>query len=363
MMEYVHAFHFLRPWWLMCILVLPVLPRLLRRTDGSASLERLVDAPLLPHLIKGSGTTRLGPVIGIMLAWVLACMALAGPTWERLPQPVYTAQRAQVIAVSLSRRMLATDMLPNRMTRVRYKIHALLKANKDGQNALVAYAGAAFTVAPLTSDAGALTDLLDALSPDTMPVQGDNASAGIRRATRLLEEAGIKQGSIVLIDDHADQDAVRAARAAKAAGMRVSVLGVGTQKGAPVARPGGGFEKGPDGKVVMAARDDASLRAVASAGGGLYVHMQPDSKDVDALTSQLRTGAASRDSRQKVQVWRDQGPWLLLLVLPLAALAFRRGVLFLLPFIVLAPLFSAPAHAGGWSDAWRTRDQQAARAH
>ncbi len=361
-MNALHALHFLRPGWLWLLLLLPVMPWMLRRTSAQGNLARLVDARLMPLLVEGKGRGRqLGLAIAVMLAWVLACLALAGPTWARMPQPEYASRSAQVIAVSMSRRMLAQDLTPDRLTRVRYKIHALLQANRAGQNGLVAYAGAAFTVAPLTTDADALTELVDALAPDTMPVQGDDAAAGIRRAERLIHGAGLHQGSIVVIDDHADQRALAAAREARAAGMRVSVLGVGTDKGAPVPSAQGGFEQADNGRTLMARRDDASLRALADAGGGSFVAITPGHGDIQALARQLRQGAGVRDTQHAATAWRDGGAWLLLPLLVLVALGFRKGVLLFLPWVVL-PLIAPMAHASGWTDAWRTRDQQAAQA-
>lgn len=361
-MSALQSFHFLRPAWLLLLLLLPVMPWLLRRGSEAASLRRLVDARLLPYLVEG-GVRRQGMflVAGAMLGWTLACLALAGPTWQRMPQPVYASRSAQVIAVSMSRRMLAQDLPPDRLTRVRYKVQALLKANKAGQNGLIAYAGASFTVAPLTTDVRALTELIRDLSPDTMPVPGDNAASAIRRATRLLRGAGMHQGSIVLIDDHADTRALDAARAAHAAGMRVSVLGVGTAKGAPVADAQGGFQQDDHGHALMAKLDASSLRALATAGGGRYIAITPDNADIHALASQLRVQAGMRDARHEVRAWKDQGVWLLLPLLLLVAVGFRRGVLLMLPWVLL-PLAVPPAHASGWQDAWRTRDQQAARA-
>ncbi|GAB3025140.1 VWA domain-containing protein [Oleiagrimonas citrea] len=362
-MNALHALHFLRPWWLLTLAVLPVLPWLVQRSGQSAALRRLVDAALLPHLVEGGAHRRWVLLAAVLAAWTLAALALAGPTWERMPQPVFMNQRAQVVAVSLSQRMLATDVSPDRMTRVRYKVHALLQANKGGQNALIAYAGESFTVAPLTADASALGELLNALAPDVMPVQGDDMSSAIHRATRLLKGAGVHDGSIVVVDDHADVQAISAARAAHAAGMRVSVLGVGTVKGAPVPQARGGFERTGNGQTLMAKRDDASLRAVAQAGGGRYVPMQADNADIQALASQLRTQSGPRDTRQHAQTWRDRGPWLLLPVLLLAAFGFRRGVLLMLPLLLLSG-WSLPvrAQATTWQNAWHTRDQQAAKA-
>ena len=357
-----HALHFLRPGWLWLLVLLPVLPWMLRRTSVQGSLSRLVDPHLLPLLVEGKGTGRqLGVALAVMLAWTLACLALAGPSWAKMPQPEYASRSAQVIAVSMSRRMLAQDLTPDRLTRVRYKIHALLQANRAGQNGLVAYAGAAFTVAPLTTDADALTELVDALSPDTMPVQGDDAAAGIRRAVRLIRGAGLHRGSIVVIDDHADQRALAAARAARAAGMRVSVLGVGTDKGAPVPSAQGGFVQADNGRTLMARRDDASLRALANAGGGTFVAITPGHGDIQALARQLRQGEGVRATHHAATAWRDGGAWLLLPLLLLVALGFRKGVLLVLPWVVL-PLIAPMAHASGWTDAWRTRDQQAAQA-
>ncbi len=357
-----HAFHLLRPWWLLALLLLPVLPWILRRVGESASLRRLVDVSLLPYLVEGSERAEVGRVVGVMAGWTLACLAMAGPTWQRAPQPVVSSRSAQVIVVSMSQRMLAQDLAPDRLSRVRYKIHALLQANKAGQNALVAYAGAAFTVAPLTTDIQALTELVDALAPDTMPVPGDDAAAGIRRAVGLLKGAGINDGSIVLIDDHADAAALAAARAARATGMRVSVLGVGTDKGAPVPDRGGGFVKS-GGHTTMARRDATSLKAVATAGGGRYVGITPGREDVQALATQLRREPGVRDTHHRVTTWQDRGAWLLLPLLVLMAFGFRRGALWLL-CIALLPLWPTTVHAAGskWQDAWHTRDQQAARA-
>ncbi|WP_153242552.1 VWA domain-containing protein, partial [Frateuria defendens] len=178
-MSALQAFHFLRPWWLLALLALPLLVGWLLRRGGATrrALARLADAELLPHLLHGAAGGRRAPPLLLGLGWTLATLALAGPTWSRVEQPLYADRAAQVVAVSLSQHMLARDQAPSRLERARYKARALFEANRNGLNALVAYAGEAFVVAPLTSDAHSLDDLLDALSPDTMPVDGDNAAA------------------------------------------------------------------------------------------------------------------------------------------------------------------------------------------
>ena len=132
-------------------------------------------------MVHGGAQPRHTPLAVVGVAWVLAVLALDGPTWSRVESPLYTRQAAQVVAISLSQRMLARDVAPSRIDRARLKAHDLLLANQAGLNALVGYAGEAFVVAPLTSDVHSLGTLLDAMAPDTMPVDGDNAAAAIRR--------------------------------------------------------------------------------------------------------------------------------------------------------------------------------------
>ncbi len=357
------AFHFIDPRWLLLLLVLPVLLWIVSRRSGEERLlSRLVDPVLLPFLLDGQGRARRWPAAAFALAWILASLALAGPSWDRQPQPLYASRGAQVVALSMSSHMLARDIVPDRLSRARYKVRDLFAANSDGQNALIAYAGESFVVAPLTSDAHSVDDLLDALAPDTMPVDGDDAAKAIEQGVDLVKHADAKGGSLVLVTDGAGARAIDAARRARDAGVRVSVLGIGTAHGAPIADSDGGFLKDENGAVVMAARDEAALSALARAGGGRYVPLATDRSDVDALRAELvRDVDADTVSGQQGSEWQDRGPWLLLPLLPLLALAFRRGWLMVLA-LALLPLASPQAHADGLQDLWRTRDQQAAQA-
>lgn len=352
--------HFLRPWWWLALVPVPfALWALARSAGGRAALARLADAALLPHLIRDRGTRGRSALALVALAWLLAVAALSGPAWQKIAAPLYVNGAARVVALSLSDDMLAQDMQPDRMTRVRFAIRDLLEASGDARMALVAYAGAAFTVAPLTDDKRTVLNLLRALQPDVMPVPGNDAAAGIRRSVELLQDAHVEGGEIVLVTDTAGDDAVAAARAARAQGIRVDVLGVGTAEGAPVPRSSGGFAGGPGG-LLMARRDDAALRAVANAGGGRYSTLQADGGGVTALGAPVATaGHASHGER--APLWRDGGVWLLPVLLVLAALAFRRG--WLLVLIVLAlPIGMPAAHAASWQSLWANRDQRALQA-
>ncbi|HET6431582.1 VWA domain-containing protein [Dyella sp.] len=363
MIAAVHAFHFLRPWWLLALCALPLALWSLSRADrGVRELARVVDAELLPHLLSGKAASRGASGVLLGLGWLLAALALAGPTWSRQPQPLYAERAAQVVAVSMSQRMLARDLAPSRLDRARYKARDLLAANQSGQNALIAFAGEAFVVAPLTSDAASLNELLDALSPDTMPTEGDNASQAIEKGVALISQAKAGGGSLVLITDRVDGAAAAAAQKARAQGVQVSVLGVGTRTGGPVPLGGGGFLRDARGNLELARRDDGALRAVATAGGGRFVAITANHDDIDALHAQLRgDGTSAAAGAADSQQWQDRGPWLLLPLLLVVALGFRRGWLMVLPLACL-PLLPGTAHADGWQDLWQRPDQQAARA-
>lgn len=352
--------HFLRPWWWLALAPLPLaLWALARSGGGRAALARLADAALLPFLVHDTGARKRLVLALVACAWLLSVVALVGPAWQKTATPLYVNGAARVIALSLSNDMLAQDMKPDRMTRARFAVRDLLDDAGDARTALVAYAGAAFTVAPLTNDKRTVLNLLRALQPDVMPVPGNDAAAGIRQSIELLKNAHVKSGEIVLVTDTAGDAAAAAARAAHAQGIRVDVLGIGTSVGAPVPRSGGGFANGPNG-LLMARRDDTTLRAIATAGGGRYVVLQADGSGVAVLGAPAEVaGHASRGER--AQVWRDGGIWLLPALLVLAALAFRRGWLLAVAVLFL-PISMPAAHAATWKSWFSNRDQQALHA-
>ncbi|QNK00006.1 tetratricopeptide repeat protein [Dyella telluris] len=363
MSEALQQFHFLRPWWLLALVALPLLVLIATRRQGAREqLSRLVDPELLPFLLKGTTVRRRASPWLLAGGWLLVTLAMAGPTWSRVAQPLYAKRAAQVVAVSMSQRMLARDVTPSRLDRARYKVRDLFAVNHDGLNALIAYAGEAFAVAPLTTDASALNDLLDALAPDTMPVDGDNAAQAIERGTALIRDAKVGGGSLVLVTDDAGDAAQAAARKAAADGVRVSVLGMGTAQGGPVPLSDQGFQRDEHGDMLLARRNDSALRALAASGGGQYVPMTDDNRDIQALATELAThGEAEPAADLHSDEWQDRGPWLLLLLLPLAAVSFRRGWLMLLA-LALLPAWPGPARASSWSDLWHRPDQQAATA-
>ncbi|WP_295878273.1 VWA domain-containing protein [uncultured Thiohalocapsa sp.] len=374
-------FHFLSPGWLLALLPLALLLADLSRSRGGAGAwRRVVEPHLLAALTVGAeGRPKRWPLVLLGVGWLVAVVALANPTFERVPVPAFRDAAARVVALDLSQSMLAEDLAPNRLERARFKVEDILRRSRNGQVGLVVFAGDAFAVAPLTDDAETIRNMLPALSPEIMPAAGSRPDLGIQEALRLLRQAGVQDGEVVLLTD--DEGGARARAAAadlRRARHRLAVIGVGTPEGAAV--PGVRTSRG----AVIAELPEGKLRSLARHGGGDYARIAVDDSDLRAALARDESGRV-RDDEDPMQadVWKELGPWVTLALLPLAALGFRRGWL-LTPALLALSLGLVPpapvlAQAGsadmreaaepaapGWGERWRSlwqrRDQQAAGA-
>ncbi len=359
-------FHFLRPQWFMALLPLALLAWFMFFRKGAHSnWEAVVDEGLLPYiLIRGAGRTRRAAIVLTVTGGLLGIVALAGPAWDKLPQPVFTSQDALVIALDLTLSMDANDVSPSRLERARYKISDILDQRLEGQTALLAYSGAAFTVTPLTDDGETIRSQLKALDTGIMPVTGNRTDQAVTLALDLLKQGGMRRGHVLLITDGATPaSAGDSVALLRNEGYRLSVLGVGTRHGAPVLLPDGGFLQDRDGEIVIPILDEGALRGLAGSGGGIYVRLTKDDQDTRQLTGFFSAAQAAGEqagAEITADVWREQGPWLVLCLLPLVALLFRRGyVLALALFLFPQP---EPVAALDWDDLWLRRDQQGQRA-
>ena len=358
-------FHFLRPAWFLALAPLALLLWLLLRRRSGSRWEALCDPALLPFILLGSSALpRRRAWLALLVGGMLAITALAGPTWSRLPQPVFSSQSALAIALDLSRSMDANDISPSRLARARFKIADLLSGRQEGQTALLVYAGDAFTVTPLTDDGATILSQLPAVTTDIMPAQGSRTDLALERAGELLRQAGRSHGDVLLITDEVDEArAETPVRAMVRDGFRVSVLGVGTEQGAPIALGQGGFLKDGRGEIVIAKLEEGPMRRLAQTGNGIYTRLSLDDADLAVLNRQFSSLPDATDAiptELKTDVWEEQGPWLLLALLPLAAIAFRRGYVAVL-LLVLMPV-PRPASALDWDGLWWRADQQGKRA-
>jgi Ca-activated chloride channel family protein len=363
-MSELEALHFIRPMWLFLLPLALILPWAWKRTRRPAGdWSRVCD----PHLLRWLSVKQVAEKGGRGGAWLaasallIAILALAGPSWQKLPDASFSARDARVIVVDLSRSMLAEDLRPSRLTRARFRLADLLASTEEGQVGLVSYAGDAYVVSPLTSDMNTIANLLPALRPDIMPVAGSRADLALDMAASLLERSGLSRGEILLVTDSASSRDAAKARKLRDRGILTSVLAAGTPEGAPIPS-GGGFVNDRSGNVVIARLDRSVLRSLAEAGGGRYTELAATESPAGLWLDHEGSEFARRDDALGER-WKDMGPWLVLLLLPLALSAFRKGLFFFMPLFLVGVLVTPDeAVAGWWDDLWQRKDQQAYRA-
>ncbi|MBM3106887.1 VWA domain-containing protein [Pseudomonas sp. V1] len=352
----------LRPAWL---IVLPLLAWLLFKLwhrQKRAGRWQMILPPSFHAVLLGGGNGRDSklPWIALGLAWLITVLALVGPSWQRLEETRQRPADPLVILLELTPQMLAEDVAPNRLEQARRKILDLLEHRRDSQTAIIVYAGSAHTLVPLSDDLATSRNLLEALTPSIMPQPGQRADLAVRKGLALLAQAGLGQGRLLLVGSSlSPQEREGINQALGRQGPSLLMLGIGTAQGAPVKQANGEFLKDDQGGILMPRLDSASLRAFVASTGGRYRNVRIDDLDLRGLRL-FENPKSLRDDGQTLQLdsWADQGHWLLLPLLLLAACAGRRGWLFCLPLLLVLP---QPSYAFEFSDLWLRPDQQGQR--
>jgi Ca-activated chloride channel family protein len=405
---FINNFHFVRPYWLLAILaLLLVLWRLKKYRFHQSPWQQFLPSHLSQVLVEGASNTKSNTnkkifggqafLIKPLLIGLLSIIALAGPVWQKLPQPVYQTERGSVLIMDMSYSMYATDVKPNRLTRARFKAIDLLNKNNEGDTGLIAYAGDAFVISPLTQDIKNIELLLPSLTPEIMPELGANPLAALTLAHEMLINAGHLNGDIYWFTDDVDNEELTDIYDwSNKFGHQLNILGVGTESGAPITLPNGELLKDNSGAIVVPRLPSQKLKSLASRGQGNYQSLSNDDSDIDNLILKDKVLEKNKNEKQQSQQtgdqWQEQGAWLLLLTLPLMLSYFRRGsAILMLPlaclpllFLLSSSLFSPTMLAAEnvsinkngqtsttqvsplaqtskeiWQDLWQTNDQQA----
>lgn len=373
MTEWFSDFQFLRPAWLLLLplLILWLLWWHQRRPPASAGdwhkiIAPELLAPLLPEEQKGQAGQ--GRKRGLWLPTFLlglTVLALAGPSWREAPKPAQQPADALVVVLDLSLSMLARDLEPDRLTQGKRALQDVLRLREGAETALIAYAGDAHVVTPLTRDRATIEAFLPALDPYLMPSYGGRADRGVQRAVALLEHSGPGRRQILLITDgmrdkylESIHDVLSGHR------IHLQILATGTESGAPVPLEDRGVIR-EDGQPVIVATRLSPLQALAHAHGGEALRWQGSGMNLEPLALSGTDSAHRSDARGWLR--EDGGYWLLLIIVPLALWGWRRGhpalagyssVIFSMAMTAILTVNTAPAVAaqGGL---WHTPDQQA----
>ncbi|WP_219097426.1 tetratricopeptide repeat protein [Pseudomonas sp. UMAB-40] len=351
--------YWFRPWWL---LLLPLLGWLLwqlwHRQKRAGRWQMILPPAFHAALLSGgNGRDSKLPWVVLGVAWVLTVLALLGPSWERVEQISQKPADPLVVVLELTPEMLATDVAPNRLEQARRKLLDLLQVRSDAQTAIVVYAGSAHTLVPLSDDLSTSRNLLDALKPSLMPEAGHRADLAVTKALALLNQGDLGEGRILLIGStltDLEREGIRQALDRKS--TQFLMLGIGTAEGAPVAQEDGSFLKDDQGAILVPRLDSPSLKAFANDLGGRYRPARLGDTDLRGLGLLDGPRTLRNDGQTlRLDTWADEGYWLLLPLLLLAACAGRRGWLFCLPLLFLLP---QPSYAFDFEDLWLRPDQR-----
>lgn len=326
-------FHFIRPWLLLLIPLVLGLWVLIRRRMTQADQGGNTLAPHLRQaLTVGRGEKRpILPIDGVALMLTLAALGAAGPTWSRVPDPFVAQTAPLVIVLNVSDTMENADVAPNRLERAKQKIRDLLDLRAGARTALVAYAGSAHSVVPMTEDPNVLQPYLEGLKPEVMPEPGRNATAALERAKAEMAKEAMP-GGILFVTDSVDSVDVAALNAPNDSSLAVLAM-----------LPEGTGDTGMDQLSIPVTKVTA------------------DDSDISGLDRLLNADYRRAMAEESDQPWDDHG-WLLAWPAALLGLLwFRRGwtMRWSLALILALPVLSAtPVRAEGVADWFLTPDQQ-----
>ncbi|PRY26801.1 Ca-activated chloride channel family protein [Aliiruegeria haliotis] len=333
------ALHLLRPWWLLAVPLIGLLWwRVRKRTDAGETAPDGIAPHLAEALTVGDGDARRVEVIDLVcLALLLLALAASGSTWSRVPNPLLAQTAPLVVALEVSPSMEAPDLPPYRLERAKFKILDLVDRRAGARTALIAYGSTAHRVAPLTEDPNILRAMLEALSTEVMPGEGDNATAALELARAELAKSETPGAILFVLDELNAADA--AAFAPQGEGDAPVIFLVA----APAGSPTGALDQVAGAEVIQLSADDSDIDRIEAAAASAY------------------RAALLGDERLD---WDDRGWMLGWLAMPLVLIWFRRGwsVRWALAFALAAGLHPSAARADV-IDWFFTPDQQGMMAY
>ncbi|WP_351018731.1 VWA domain-containing protein [Shewanella sp. AC91-MNA-CIBAN-0169] len=360
--------HFIRPEWLLGFIPVLILSALFWRKHSQQSAWKQYIAPHLSQLLITQTVEKSHQPKWLLIAsWIVAVIALSGPALNKKNLPVFATEQGRVLIMDMSQSMYATDLSPNRLSYAKFRATDLLNELKEGETGLIAYAGDAYTISPLTRDRDTILNLLPTLSPDIMPTKGSNLTAALSLAEKLLAQGGHVSGDIIVMTDGISAQQFNQASSALNSRYRLSIMAFGSKQGAPIRLADGQLLRDNSNEIVVAKTDYGLLQKLVQQHQGILVPAQTDGSDISTLTHWLATDGKATETDLAGETWQDLGPYLAMLLIIPMLMSFRQGFLTLMlsPSLLFATAMtfslanSQPAQASVWQDLWKTKDQQA----
>ncbi len=247
------------------------------------------------------------------LVTVLIALAIANPQKMVRTTPPAKESADVLIALDVSRSMLANDVSPNRLSQAKIFVETLVKSLRSERVGLLVFAGDAFPQAPLTNDPDVLLLFIKNAAPDAVNDQGTNFASAIELAQRMFPESSDAGKALIIVSDGENHtpEALEAAQKAKEAGLTIHLAGVGTAGGSSIPVASGGLLRDYSGQVVRSKLDDAVLQDIARAGGGIYTKLGEGNplNDIKTALTQLRRTTVEQ---QTVTSYQSYFQWLIL---------------------------------------------------
>ncbi len=271
-------FRFASPIYFYLLILIPILTAVyvLVQYRMKKQLKKFGDIELMRDLMPDVSPLRRHVKFSLMmLALGLLVVLLARPQYGTRNEEVKRSGIEVAIAVDVSNSMLCKDVSPSRLDKSKMIVSKLVEQFDEDKVGLVAFAGSAITLLPMTSDYVSAKMFLDQLNPATVSVQGTNVAEAITRATAGFTKKTNVGRALILITDAEDNEpgAIEAAKQARKEGIQIFVLSVGTEEGGPIPMGDGSFKKDLSGNVVTTKLNEQIGKSIAQAGGGLYVHV------------------------------------------------------------------------------------------
>lgn len=292
----------------------------------------------------------------------IAIVALAGPSFTKLPQPVVQDNNALIILLDLSTSMNSTDIKPSRLLRAKQKVTDILNTADFTEIALIAYAADAYLVTPLTDDTNTIATHLPNLDSTIINQQGSRIDRALTKALDLFTQTRITQGLVIALTDDITLNAATEAALnnLRANNFLFSALAIASNNNTPIPKAEGGFVTDSNGTMVLTQFNPAAFNQATRLGGGQYRSVSVDRSDINALLSNPFLIQQTRETDQRSDEWLDLGGYLVWLLLPFMLLLFRKGLWALLPCCIL--LTPNESYAFEWRDLFLNDNQRAYQA-
>ena len=322
MMEFLQNFHFLRPYWLIALLLPLFFGRhFLKRENIKSSWAAVCDPHLLNFLlIKGKNRQRRTPYVLALLIVIIGIICLSGPSWVKKKNPALSVDNPVMIMINLSSNMWAKDVSPSRIYRTLYTSRDLLKAFASTETGLLVYTREPFVITPLTEDTAVIENLLPELTHNIMPENGDRLDRALDLAVERMKDAGYSKGNLVVLTADVGERfdaALESAMTAADDGFSVNIIKVSAEK-------------------------NDKLQMVADKGRGIYLNYD---QSMAPLISKINDVYAKelKQSENMQTTWEDMGYFMFWIPAFLLLYFFRKGVI--IGLILCAWTTSAEA---GW---------------